>query len=492
MKFKAEANIHNRFVIEVRDKETNELKQKGVAENIILDRAYTKVCNFQSYFNNIHFGKGTGTLSPSRTSLFSWLGQKAATIDSSENAYPISKVTKKITLNPEEFTGQTITEVGISETSSNSGVMNTHALIKDAEGNPLGIVKTSLDVVIIYATVFIEFANKSINFRFTNFPNNNLANYFINQNSPESVIESGFSPRLSESNVGQLALAKSATRTVDVPNKKVTYSTRFGIEESNGNLAEVGLKRILGLLFPEVGIYTGAYKTDLLLEIGNGTKVQFSITDYNVSDLVVKVNGNIVTDYTITDDKLFYTKSLDPLAYANRLATFADCSLSPDGQYIGTVVKYGSGGATYYLTSVGYCPAGQDYIRLLTKTDYISYNRHFTASNIGNYLRCQFDYPSISEYYKLENGTFTLVDVSSLPDGITFSRIIKVGDRELVNGGVSGVSLKDYQGITNTIVFGTPPAEGDIITADYFVDYIPKTSDYILDVAFEISFNEGV
>ena len=36
-----ESRFHNRFDIEVRDKDTGELKQKGQAENIILDRIYT-------------------------------------------------------------------------------------------------------------------------------------------------------------------------------------------------------------------------------------------------------------------------------------------------------------------------------------------------------------------------------------------------------------------------------------------------------------------
>ena len=57
-----ESRFHNRFDIEVRDKDTGELKQKGQAENIILDRIYTRLCNFSSYFSYIHFGQGTGIL----------------------------------------------------------------------------------------------------------------------------------------------------------------------------------------------------------------------------------------------------------------------------------------------------------------------------------------------------------------------------------------------------------------------------------------------
>ncbi len=58
--------------------------------------------------------------------------------------FPISKWTRKIVLNPEEYVGKSITEVGISDTYSTTkskSYINTHALIKDAEGNLLSIEK---------------------------------------------------------------------------------------------------------------------------------------------------------------------------------------------------------------------------------------------------------------------------------------------------------------------------------------------------------------
>ena len=141
MNIKTGVKFHNRFDIEVRDKDTGKLKQSGEAENIILDREYTRVCNFNSYFTHIHFGSGTGTLDPSRTTLFSSLGNRSAVVEEKIKAYPVSKVTKRIRLEPEEYIGQTITEVGTSEATN---AINTHALIKDAEGNPLSIDRKSV------------------------------------------------------------------------------------------------------------------------------------------------------------------------------------------------------------------------------------------------------------------------------------------------------------------------------------------------------------
>ena len=42
-------SIHNRFDIVSRDIRTGEI-QKAQAENIVLDRIYSRLCNFQSHF----------------------------------------------------------------------------------------------------------------------------------------------------------------------------------------------------------------------------------------------------------------------------------------------------------------------------------------------------------------------------------------------------------------------------------------------------------
>ena len=80
---------------------------------------------------------------------------------------------------PEEYVGETITEVGISYYSS-SNYLHTHALIKDSEGNPLSINKTELDVVVIYATVFITFETANTNLKYLGSNNNLIQKLVIN------------------------------------------------------------------------------------------------------------------------------------------------------------------------------------------------------------------------------------------------------------------------------------------------------------------------
>ena len=52
MKIEMKTNIHNRFKIEV--KRDNKIVQEGFAENIVLDRMYTRLMSFSSFFTRIH------------------------------------------------------------------------------------------------------------------------------------------------------------------------------------------------------------------------------------------------------------------------------------------------------------------------------------------------------------------------------------------------------------------------------------------------------
>lgn len=156
--------IHNKFLIEVKDIVTGKIVQKGYAENIILDNLFSgqNLINSSSsssvYAGNaISYGKGTGTLSSSRTTLFNRIGSKTVTdVEFVANEPPLASYsTKKITIAPSEHIGETITEVGISTGSSTT--IHTHAFIKDSEGNPLALEpKTDTQEITIYRTVYFR------------------------------------------------------------------------------------------------------------------------------------------------------------------------------------------------------------------------------------------------------------------------------------------------------------------------------------------------
>ena len=148
------ANIHNKFEFELRDAVTGELKQSHTTYNIVLNNMFNRLCSMASFCTHIQIGTGTGTMDPARTSLFSFAKATAITTDAKEMSYPVSYWRTKIVINPEECVGLDITEVGVAYGSGATGVLVTHSLLKDSEGNPIVIHKTSADVLIIYATIY--------------------------------------------------------------------------------------------------------------------------------------------------------------------------------------------------------------------------------------------------------------------------------------------------------------------------------------------------
>ncbi|MEN6618178.1 MAG: hypothetical protein ABFC28_01540 [Rikenellaceae bacterium] len=153
--------LHNRFDIEVKDIKTGKIVHIGQAENIVLDSMFNWLMNNTSAptytyaYSRMAYGKGTGTPSATRTTLFNQLGVKNKTVvEFVHNQSPTPSWCKsKIIINPEEHVGETITEVGL--VTYYADILLTHALIKDAEGNLITIgPKTDTQEITIYSTVY--------------------------------------------------------------------------------------------------------------------------------------------------------------------------------------------------------------------------------------------------------------------------------------------------------------------------------------------------
>lgn len=493
MKLEIGSKIHNRFDIEVRDFKTGELKKKGQAENIILDRIYTRLCNFSSYFSYIHFGQGTGVLDPSRTILFDELGYKSAVTEEILKDFPISKWTRKIVLNPEEYVGESIKEVGISDDYSSTkskSYINTHALIKDAEGNQLSIEKTDTDVVVIYATVFIELQNKSNNIRFTDLlEDNKLLNYLLGSSAPSSIIQldsyfgDGFS-----TTVGYELDRKIATRNSDIANKKIVYNTRFGISEGNGEVSRLALQGVFACNLPEINVFTGKNLIDMPVGIGSGVDNLFEITHNRIKNLTVKIDGNIVTNYNINTEGLGYSL---PLATKLRNAPLQVFILRSDPLII--VFHYYDPG-TWAVNSSAIIFGDGENLKMQKLTSGISGGLSAVKLS-ADYKYLQFSHGSVRQYELMESSCVSItIPAEVVLDDISATLL---SEEDVL---VEGLLLQsktipvakwvpDGKSIIN---FNTPPPEGAIITADYTVPYIPKTEDYVLDVTMEIQFGEGV
>lgn len=301
MHSKANIKIHNRFDIEVvRD---GEIIQRGQAENIVLDRIYTRLCNYSTYFTNIVYGSGTGTLDPTRTTLFTRIGSAAATTVETIKAYPVSKWTRKITLGLTTSNNQWIREVGISDDTTS---INTHALITDINGDPLEIYKTELDIITIYATVFIELQNKDANNYFVSYPNSNsLLNYLVGDNAPNPLIITDASDNF-ENNLGHFIASATPTKTVDVPNKKVIYTRNFTTTVSNGSIKALVLDNIYKANLLKANIVS-PYPYSVKF-VANGLIDKFNLPlSREISDCVIKQDGVVTEDCTVESETILTT-----------------------------------------------------------------------------------------------------------------------------------------------------------------------------------------
>lgn len=160
MDVKIGMRIHNRFDVEVRDIRTGKIEEeyKGVyAENIVLDNYFDYLIRSSSdILNRLHYGRGTGVLSATRTTLFDKINHLTATETEVKTQFPplVSYRKVKAVILSDEAVGETITEVGIS--NSTSYILN-HAMLKDSEGNQISIgPKTDLQEITIYSTIFAE------------------------------------------------------------------------------------------------------------------------------------------------------------------------------------------------------------------------------------------------------------------------------------------------------------------------------------------------
>ena len=425
MEIKKKVNIHNRFDIEVRDAKSGELKQSATAYNIVLDSIYSRLCNFQVYFANIHFGTGTGTVSPTRTTLFAHLNTKTAINVELRRDIKNNDVfwKRKIEIMPEEFVGQNLTEVGIAFGTTNTNLV-THALIEDSEGNPISVLKTDLDVVTIYATVFFDLSTPHENIKFIGQPNSNsLFNYLVgNTTFPTQSFYVGRAGAAVDNSNNTLmanpALGQSATVTVanwikDVPNKKTTTPVRrFDINTGNGEIFEIGFGNTLtnGVfrsVMPIPGIYNGYNTVGDLLGLGDGNNSEFVINK------TVESLNNIYIDDVPTVDYTFINGISGEL-YKITSPTIAgignECDFSSDGAYL-AIAHITSPFVTIYKHSNGQLTRLPDPTVLPTNTARIC-----KFSPDGVYLAVGYDSSPYAIIYKRDGDMFTAL---TNPTGIT-------------------------------------------------------------------------
>lgn len=515
MNLKYPVKLHNRFDVIATNRLTGEKRQIAYAENIILNSLWTQLINgSNAYFQYIHFGTGSGELSAARTSLFTFLGAKAGATSTYTMNMPEGYIsrTRSITLIETEYVGSTLTEVGIAYSSSSSTLM-THAQLRDMNGNPVSILKTNVDIITIYATVYFVvpvFDKARINF----------ANDFIQSLKANGAVVSGsggedvllryvlgesttlfeymtwckyLQPMLQYKSTGvypsnvyydslydpNFEAYVSPTRTNDVANKKISYYGRLPAASYNA-VKEVrsiylitwcsnGMCSPLILTMPNA-TYSGTPIEGETIGTGDGVTVDFAtLYSYVQSGAVIKVNGVVEPNVTVD----------------TRLPNLANIShnFKPINFCLGSMVSTSYPKYTHILCQKYAFTMSPMYGNNfdLENTKYDTLPVVSVTSNSANMLYCSNDYV---------NWVYLFTGSGSVPLEYQNYRYWRIAPASTnVYAGVIFNTDVDHYKETN-IHFATAPAVGDLITANYTTDVLAKDENHVIDTTIEFVFSE--
>lgn len=485
MKAKVGVNFHNRFDV-VKNGEL-----VGYAENIILNQMYSVICNFAGgWFTSIHFGTGTGIPTPDRTALFSPLGYKAATTDSIVKAFPTSSFTRKITLFPSEYVGRTITEVGIASGER----LLTHAMLKDSEGNPLSLTKTDLDVVEIYATVFTTINSGDVAGTYMTQINNRLFDYFTSNNgmsNPNFVLSS--SPFRSDHKgiFPYKSYTTSSSKTVDSSNRKTIFTKRVDITETPPPIFQFGLDDICVRNVWTLPTWAGQEFKDVTLGVGDGETLEFPFPQYPLldasSNVEIKVDGNVVSNYTLKNTQGPFTEYLSLLDLADSTYEHFDSSVTAPINGVSVSIQDGKRTA---------------YFKLLDPTSIVG--RTIESYMYGSSGWSSHGAPTMEVSTSDDGKNWTVLYTGGVAGGTDYRRYTFTEPANYVrlsywNAGFGGETAIVYwtrlyplDSEKPVVVFDTPPAEGALVVAKYKTSPMYKNENYVLDLTVELQFGEGV
>jgi len=341
--------IHNRFDIYKNG------EQVAYAENIILNAMWTTLCNTDYPFARILYGTGTGTLSPTRTTLFTYLGYKDATLVERVYADPTSYLRQSIELGLTNNNGAVLTEVGIGNSTS---VLQTHAMLRDMNGNPVSITKTSVDILTIYATLYAVIDDSHPTLKMITAPRNGLIWQILSNGTPSSTVKAGNADYLHDFPNGLGSYLAGTTSTIgswtaDVANKRKTLATpRFNVGDANSDIAEFTFADVARMVLPASGIYAGLDIIGATVGTGDGATSKFLLPSRNVNQtgILIKVDGVETTAYT----KELVNKSINfAISQPSTTTNYVQgCALSSDGLVLAVAHFYGSRVTTYARSTV--------------------------------------------------------------------------------------------------------------------------------------------
>lgn len=498
--------LHNRFDFEVIDSKTGEVKiPKGsvYAENVICDTLWTKMfttvkdgISNANYFRYIHYGTGSGTPSSSDTALFTYLGYGTPSIN--DDLYDESHLqdgyfsfTRKIQLGSTIAVGSTLTEVGIAYGSS-SGLV-THAMLKDMNGNPISIEKSSTDVINIYGTVFVHwdvllYQTDLIGLNFYELNNGGMSRSFFRWfvgmldfvYRYDGVLASHGGKFQTLSDPKPMALtANSATKTLQ------GVMTRAAVGDFNFTGGIYGIQCFAGVgdygaftLYAGGNWYPGTAITSETIGTGDGATTDFS-TDFGFVSSGAKIYINGVEQLSgVTIDEDHPLENTDMGIYF--IGLYAVDSYNVPFNAISSPTQQKD---LPRLSGPTYSAFSQNYI-------YTYYNPNYLKgiSSIG-YLRASKLEVSNdgSTWVTLSNSTSTLTSFA-IPAAYQYYKYWRFTG--LASSNSCAYGFVSATGSATNIHFATAPASDAIITADYTTKMIAKDTNHVFDLTISLTLAE--
>lgn len=486
--------IHNRFDFEFYDTETDETT-KAFAENIVLNSAFADM-TFTKLYNCIAIGSGTGTLDKARTGLFSLIGFQSAT--AVETVFDAdNQVHKKVKaiVNESSLIG-TWREVGLSGYDF-AGYLYTHALLKDSEGNPISIVKTNTMVVTVYATIYGTLNAPAVgHFNVAKGACNQILRRIVGLGGYENFIILSSLRRKDggPSIMGARRKTIDAGYVQDAANKRVRSNVvRLGVNDANIPIrglfysqAVVNHNAVVtynygGTTIPTAGVCEGMAYTGVAIGTGDGVETAF---DFPI-DFVKPESEAIYVDGILKNRGIDYT-----IHYGQRQTE--TIVIDTSGGYDNAIWSdTPSVGKTFSEEIEIPQPEGAYFTEGATTVTRVEFKSFYGMAS-GAYT-CEMS----------EDGTIWDMIVSGIslgsngikdytlptPKKYKYIRMtITCGSTTFTGILLEYLRVYGTPPVTKHIVFTTPPEDTKAITANFSIDYINKTTNYVLDLQAEIQF----
>lgn len=476
------AAIHNRFDVEVVDARTGKVRQRARGENVICNQLWTRMLSPATYFNYIHYGTGSGTPAASDTSLFTFLGYGAPS--TADDVYSIDyangtvSLRRKIQLSETTANGSTLTEVGIGHYTAAS-TLCTHAMLKDANGNQISIVKTSTDIINIYATVYAHWNNavlSSNGIKMYNNLKNPLFLLLLGINSTwtgyAAISNTNPFPTALYRNSSADLLAGVFTATYSAATKSITLVlTRVAVGSGNfGGIKSVGIRASDSFggheSFSLSSNFSGLLVTAITGEAigtGDGTISDFATAFPFIHDATIYVNGVQASEATVDENLPLSINDMgryfewmpeysSDFEAVNRVIVPSPClEVTNVSGASGITAVYFNPYYEYGITSISY-----------------SGITVYTSDDLQTWTYCSQTVPSAQQhakYWKLVTDSVSNFDYKC---------------RSFTTAGLTGKNIH----------FATPPISGAVITANYTTNTVAKDVNHVFDLSVTIQLGE--